>query len=318
MKNRRMFRSKSGGTNVLLAAALLAIVLLAGCTKGPGSPPAGGNNPPAGTILTISDGFSSEVSASEGELMEVSAEIKNVGPVALDNVNAIFYNFGSNLIGCPDVYVGELQPGESFDAGCEITAKPRDSWGDPEKSSFIQEISLKVRYSFPISGAFESIRVMSPEEYARISPGSKTEDKSVSLGPVTMRAEFQKQPAVSGRDFPITLSFTARTSGTEGIETFEDRGTVAGAQLRVPSSFSFSGKGNFDSAGVPCGDGKYVCATKSGWTIAGRNSSVLSISVRPPVLSVPEETFSARFDAEGFTVFKIAKKKITVSAVSGG
>ncbi|MFH0961291.1 MAG: hypothetical protein V1820_01260 [archaeon] len=307
--------SRSFAAFVILAAVL---VLLAGCTSSrDGNAPAT-DKKNEGTIISISDAFSSEVSANEGELIGITAEVENTGSVPLENVNAIFYNFGSNLFGCPDVYIGELPPGESYEAKCDVTAKTRDSWGDPEKTSFTQEISLKVRYSFPISGAFESIRVMSPEEYARVNPGSKTEEKSVAIGPVTMKAEFQKQPAVSGRDFPISLSFAARTSSTEGIETFEDMGTVASAQLRVPASFSFSGKGSFDSAGIPCGDGKYVCATKSGWTISGKNSSTLLVNVRPPSLSVPEETFSARFDAEGFTVFRIAKKKITVSAVSSG
>ena len=43
------------------------------------------------------------------------------------------------------------------------------------------------------------------------------------------------------------------------------------------------------------------------------NTSSLTATVRPPAITVPEETYSARFDAEGFTVFKIAKKDVTVT-----
>lgn len=292
-------------------------VILSGCVQNEGGNGSGTGSQGAqeGVVLAIGSEFSKELSVEESSVFQVVAEIRNDGKIPLENVNAVFYNFGSNLEGCPDVYAGELAPGDSYEAVCEIEAKPKDQWGDPTKSSFSQDISVKVRYSFPISGAFESIRVLSPEEYARTNPGSKSEEKAVSIGPVTLKAEFQKQPAVSGREFPILLSFIVKASGTEGIESTESLGTVASAQLRIPSSFSFSGKGSFDSAGVPCG-GEYICATKSGWLTTARNGSILSINVAPPELSVPEETFSAKFDAEGFTIFKIAKKRIVVSASS--
>lgn len=310
-------KTDNNGIFAVFALLLLAIAL-SGCVSGGtgGTGNEGGTGSTSGAVLEISPSFSEALALGEGERTQISAEIKNVGKASLENVNAVFYNFGSNILGCSDVYIGELSPGDSFEAICEITAKPRDLWGDPGKAGFSQEISVKVKYSFPISGAFESIRVLSPEEYARVNPGAKAEEKTVTIGPVSLKAEFQRQPAVSGKEFPVLLSFSVKTSGTEGIEMTEDRGTVAGAQLRIPETFSFSGKGSFDSAGIPCGDGRYICATKSGWAVSGKNNSILSINILPPDISVPEETYSARFDAEGFTVFKIARKKVSVSAKS--
>lgn len=297
-------------------ALLLALaVALSGCASGGGDSAPSRPKEPAGTILAIGQDFYSPANFSEGEAFEIPIEITNTGELPMQNVNVVFYNFGSNIDGCNSVFLGDLAAGEKKGAICSATAVPRSEWGDPSADRFVQEMSAKVSYSYALSGAYDSIQVMSADEFSRTNPTQKSATKEVSAGPVTLKAEFGKQPAASGKEFPITLSFTVRRSDTEGIEVV-DGSAVSGAQVRIPETFSFSGKGGFDAAGISCGDGRHICASKAGWDIFAKNGSTLTINIKPPDISVPQETYSARFDADGFTVFKIAKKRITIVAGS--
>ncbi len=309
--------SKPGLLTITILVA--ASVILAGCaTSGTGGSTGGGGQQTGNTenILLIASTFSSAQSFPAGGQADLVADISNAGPVSLRNVNAVFYNFGPNIDGCPEVFVGDIAPGEARQVVCTVTAKDRSSWADSTQTSFTQEVSVKVQYSFDVSGAYESIKVLSPDEFARTSPGAKAESKDVSMGPVRLHVEFQNQPAQAGKEFPILLSFTARKSDTEGIESLRDF-EVSSAQLQIPVVFAVASKGGFSTIVPNCESG-YTCLQASDWDISAKNGSVLRATVAPPQISVPQETYSARFAASGFTVFKIATKKVTVSESPGG
>lgn len=308
--------------SVLVAAALIVPVILAVCIQG-------GNNvgpTPVPTGTAVSDTPNMEVSGFGRDLpskiiagyqLAMEADLKNSAPLlsgregelSLKNVKAEFYNFGPYIAGCDDYAqsIGSLKPQETSDVKCTINVRMADEWPDRTKTSFDQTLKLKVSYSYDLLASLDDFKVLSKAEYARQNPAQAA--KSVSIrGPLGMSLSVESHPVQEEKLFPVRVKLQATKSANQDIALTETAPAynVQYVQLQVP--FAVAALGNFDRQ-EPCAG--QTCLIKENVRLGSDGTATLDAYLQAPKLGSPEETYSVKALATGFTIFKIADLKIT-------
>lgn len=320
-----MAMKKKRKNKMLLMALVVLPVILAVCVQ-PGPEQPGGSPTPTATVtafsgtpdLGISD-FGRDMPSKiiAGYQLSVGATLKNLAPLmqgrenelSLKNVKVEFYNFGPYINGCDDYAqaIGKLLPEETRDAKCVINVKATDEWPDRTKTSFDQTLKMKASFSYDLLSSLDDIMVLSKSEFDRQTPVQSQKTTSVS-GPVGMTITVDGQPVQDEKTFTVHLKLRATKTATQDVVTTETapQYNVQYVQLQVP--FAVAALGNFDRQ-EPCAG--QACLIKENVKLNADGTINLDAQLQAPKLTSPEETYSIKGLATGFTVFRINDLKIT-------
>lgn len=317
-----MKKTKTNDKKMRLMALLVLPVILAVCVQpGPEQPSA--SPTPSGAAfsgtpdLGISDfgrGLPAKIIA--GYQLSIEATLKNLAPLidgrenelSLKNVKVEFYNFGPYITGCDDYAqsVGKLQPEETRDAKCVINVKATDGWPDRTRTSFDQTLKMKASFNYDLLASLDDIMVLSKSEFARQKLAQSSKTVSVK-GPVGITITVDGQPIQEEKTFTVHLKLQATKTAGQDIVTTETapQYNIQYVQLQVP--FAVAALGNFDRQ-EPCAG--QACLIKENAKLNADGTLNLDAQLQAPKLTSPQETYSAKALATGFTVFKMADLKI--------
>ncbi len=317
-------KKKRKNGKMLLMALLVLPVILAVCVQPGPEQPDGSPTPTAtpafsGTpdlaVLDFGSDMPSKIIA--GYQLSIGATLKNTAPLldgrenelSLKNVKVEFYNFGPYINGCDDYAqtIGKILPEETRDAKCVITVKATDEWPDRAKTSFDQTLKMKASFGYDLLASLDDIMVLSKSEFDRQAPVQAQKATAVS-GPVGMSLTVDNTPVQEEKTFTVHLELQATKTPTEDVVTTETtpQYNVQYVQLQVP--FSVAALGNFDRQ-EPCAG--QTCLIKENVKLNADGMVNLDAQLQAPKLTSPEETYSIKGLATGFTVFRINDLKIT-------
>ncbi len=314
---------KTKNNKMFLMALLVLPVILAVCVQPEepsASPTPTSDAAFSGTPdLAVSDfgrGLPSKIIA--GYQLSIEATLKNTAPLiparenelSLKNVKVEFYNCGSYISGCDDACtqtVGKLGPEETLDASCVINVKGTDEWPDRARTSFDQTIKMKTSFSYDLLSSLDDIMVLSKSEFDRQKPVQSPKTATVS-GPVGMTITVDRTPVQEEKTFTVHLKLQSTKTAGQDIVTTETapQYNIQYVQLQVP--FTVAALGNFDRQ-EPCAG--QTCLIKENAKLNADGALNLDVQLQAPKLSIPEETYSIKGLATGFTVFRIEDLKIT-------
>lgn len=315
---------KKRKNRMLLMALVILPVILAVCIQPGPEQPSANPTPTAaafsGTpelgVFDLGRGLPSKIMA--GYQLAIEATLKNMAPsiqdreneLSLKNVKVEFYNFGPYVNGCDDYLqaVGKLAPEETRDVQCVISVKGTDEWPDRTKTSFDQTLKMKASFGYDLLASLDDIMILSKSEFDRQGkPAQSSKTTSVS-GPVGMTITVDGQPVQEEKTFTVHLKLLAAKTPTQDVVTTETapQYNIQYVQLQVP--FTVAALGNFDRS-EPCAG--QTCLIRENVKLNADGTINLDAQLQAPKLSSPEETYSIKGLATGFTVFNIEDLKIT-------
>lgn len=316
---------KKNKKTVFLMALLVLPVILAVCVQPETDTPSGSPTPTtsvadfSGTpdlgVFDFGRGLPSKIIA--GYQLSIEATLKNLAPLiptreselSLKNVKVEFYNCGSYINGCDACVqtVGKLEPEETLDASCVINVKGTDEWPDRARTSFDQTLKMKTSFSYDLLASLDGIMVLSKSEFDRQKPVQSPKTTTVS-GPVGMTITVDRTPVQEEKTFTVHLKLQATKTAGQDVVTTETAPQYNIQYVQLQAPFSVAALGNFDRS-EPCAG--QTCLIKENAKLNSDGTLSLDVQLQAPKLTSPEETYSVKGLATGFTVFRIADLKVT-------